>query len=977
MAIFHCVSFRLISLLGLLAALLTTYSGGVFAASAGSADAVIEEVVVTGSFIKGTPIDSASPVTVIDREGLLRQGSPSVVEMVRRITASSGVDGETNQFQSNQSEGVASVNIRGLGAHRTLVLMNGRRQTPVPARLPGGRFVDINAIPRAALGRVEVLKEGAAATYGSDAIGGVVNFLTRDDFQGFEVSLGHQNIADSDGNNEFGAIFGTQLGRFDWVTSVGFERRNELSLRDRDFSQVPFDTNPQGGFSTIGNPGVLFRPAAVPSAIAAGNIFFALSPTFGGTPDPNCAALGGVRNSLFCRFRYTDFDNLIEQEDRYQLFSELNGEVADDVRLHLEFWYAKANVPEYKTSPSYPPQALFGDIQYLPADHPGLVAMAAQYPDYEQYIAEQMDADGNVVPGTGEGATFYGRIAGVTGFLNSGSGRVAKREYDSYRLVAALDGELDNGVGWDMGLTYARSLGELEQVDARIGRTKLAFRGFGGEGCGATLDTSGDLVTNGAVAGQGGCEYYNPLSNAIQTSYAEATYGYQNPDYDPAVANSQALLQWLDDKSTENAESALLVLDAVFQGELFEGEGAWASGYQYRKIWLESELDDLTNVDRNPCAFEGQRECDARTGLRSFLASGREVDASQAVHSIFFEAALDVNENLDLQLAARYEDYGDANTFDPKVGGRYRISDALTVRASVQTTFRAPNLDETNESRVTSLSFVGPTAAFKAIDNIGNADLEPESAFTYNVGFILNPVGNMTLTLDYWNYDFDNPIDTESYNALVAAYGGTPEQKAAVQAQIFCTGTGNDGSCGTSGIERIEVQVVNGPSLSTAGIDIFAEYDLLLANGAASFGLDLSHTLHYKQDAYYRDGIEIEPSYDAAGFLNVNRTARSLPDLKARLFGEYSLGAHNLLAYINYVTSYEDERPDIDAEVDAQTTLDLHYQYSFMEDNALFTLSAVNVTDEDPPLARVDLNYDAYTHNGFGRMIKLGLQYRM
>ncbi|HBK17416.1 MAG TPA: TonB-dependent receptor, partial [Gammaproteobacteria bacterium] len=128
MAIFHCASFRLISLLGLLAALLTTYSGGVFAASAGSADAVIEEVVVTGSFIKGTPIDSASPVTVIDREGLLRQGSPSVVEMVRRITASSGVDGETNQFQSNQSEGVASVNIRGLGAHRTLVLMNGRRQ---------------------------------------------------------------------------------------------------------------------------------------------------------------------------------------------------------------------------------------------------------------------------------------------------------------------------------------------------------------------------------------------------------------------------------------------------------------------------------------------------------------------------------------------------------------------------------------------------------------------------------------------------------------------------------------------------------------------------------------------------------------------------------------------------------------------------------------------------------------------------------
>ena len=143
----------------------------------------IEEVVVTGSFIKGTPIDSESPVTVLDRDQLTRQGSPSIVEIVRRLSASSGVDGESNQFQSNASEGVANINIRGLGPQRTLVLLNGRRQTPVPQRLPGGRFVDVNAFPRMAIERVEVLKEGAAATYGSDAISGVVNFLTRKNFQ--------------------------------------------------------------------------------------------------------------------------------------------------------------------------------------------------------------------------------------------------------------------------------------------------------------------------------------------------------------------------------------------------------------------------------------------------------------------------------------------------------------------------------------------------------------------------------------------------------------------------------------------------------------------------------------------------------------------------------------------------------------------------------------------------------------------------
>jgi hypothetical protein len=100
--------------------------------------------------------------------------------------------------------------------------------------------------------------------------------------------------------------------------------------------------------------------------------------------------------------------------------------------------------------------------------------------------------------------------------------------------------------------------------------------------------------------------------------------------------------------------------------------------------------------------------------------------------------------------------------------------------------------------------------AFKAIDYIGNADVEPESAFTYNAGFIVKPLEGLTVTLDYWNYDFDNPIITEDFNALVAAYGAGGDAKAAVQSQIFCTGSGNDGSCAGSGIERIESQTING-----------------------------------------------------------------------------------------------------------------------------------------------------------------------
>ena len=924
----------------------------------------IEEVIVTGSYIKGTPIDSESPVTVLKREELAKQGAPSIVEMIRRLSASSGVDGESNQFQSNASEGVASVNIRGLGAARTLVLINGKRQTPISARLPGGRFVDINGIPKLAVQRVEVLKEGAAATYGSDAIAGVVNFLTRKNFEGLEFSASHQEIDNSDGNQDFGAIFGKDFGNVHWVTSFGYETRSELSLRDIDNSQVSYAENPRGGFSSIGNPGVFFDPAD------AGKGFSALSSARTGTKDPNCSLLGGVNNSLFCRFRYTDFDNAIEEEERYQLFSEINGELSNGMNFHAEFLYSKVDVPEWKTSPSYPPQSLFGDIQYVPNDHPGLVDMATKHASFNKYITPTKISDTLTTSGTG--ATFYGRLQGVGATV----GREAKREYDTYRVAGTLDGEFENGIGWDVGVSWSRNEGELEGVDAQIGKTKLAFSGFGGESCKADLSTKGVLQTNGATAGAGGCLYYNPFSNAIARSSSESTFGVANPDYNAAVANSAEVLAYLDDTSLTETQSELLVVDAVFQGEFAGGEAAWAAGYQYRDLEIKSDLDDLINLNINPCGFVGQTDCAGQTGLRSFLSGGRPVDTGQDVHAFFVETAMNMSENLDVQLAVRYESYGETDTFDPKLAGRYTVNDWLTLRGSVQTTFRAPDIDSLQTNATTSLSYVGPTQAFKAIDAVGNPDLEPEQAFTYNLGAVMNFTDNLTVTVDYWNYDFDNPIIVEDFNSLVTAYTSGGAAKAAVQEQIFCTaGAGNDGSCAGSGIERIVVQSVNGPSIETSGVDVFVNYVLDSSVGQFTFGADISHTFQYEQDEYVKNGTLVQDSYDAAGFLNVSRGARPLPDMKGRVFGEFTLENHNVLLYANHTSEYDDERDNV--SVDSQTTYDLHYRLNLFDDSTALTFSAINFTDEQAPAARVDLGYDAYTHNAFGAMYKVGIEYRM
>ena len=157
-----------------------------------------EEVTVwvTGTAINAPSIDMPHAVTVVSRETLEQQGSTQLVDLFRNLNVSHGVVGERNSwYNSNQpatlTETVANVNLRGLGASRTLVLINGRRHVPVPARLIGGRFVDVNTIPAIAVGRLEVLKEGASATYGSDAVGGVANFVTRGNFRGFELNAAH------------------------------------------------------------------------------------------------------------------------------------------------------------------------------------------------------------------------------------------------------------------------------------------------------------------------------------------------------------------------------------------------------------------------------------------------------------------------------------------------------------------------------------------------------------------------------------------------------------------------------------------------------------------------------------------------------------------------------------------------------------------------------------------------------------------
>ena len=918
-------------------------------------DGEIEEVVVTGSLIKGTATDAETNVSVYDRSALDMQNSPSIVEFTKNLSFSSGVDGDSNQFESNGTEGLANVNLRGLGPARTLVLINGQRQAAVPVRLTAGRFVDINSIPAAAIERIEVLKEGAAATYGSDAVGGVVNFITRSDFEGFELQGNYSSIADSDGDFRLGAIFGTQIGDFDWVTSAGYRERSQLRQRDRDFgTQIDGRYLPFDGFSTIGNPGTLY---AFLDTNPAGQ-GLGVDTIIGAAPDPGCTDVGGVVAGGACTFQYTQFDNFVENEEHYEIFSEINGTLANGNTLHLEAMYADTLVPNWATSPSYPPQRIIDPVQTVFPDSPGWQSLGNAFPEY--FDALPADPDYIIVRGRVNGV-------GATG------PRTAKREYQTYRFAGSLSGAVSDDLDYAVNVAYSRTEGGYNSRDASIEKTKLAYLGYGGEGCGATLNPDETVSANGAVAGQGNCQYFNPFSTAIQSGY----FGqFANPNYDASVANSQALQDWIDDEWAVRGENELFTADVVFQQSVENIDIAY--GLQYRRNDVSQNVDDVANINVNPCRVSGYLDCENRTGLHSFLAAGSPYDLDQTVYAAFGEAQLMLGENLDVNLGMRYENYGSgSDTFDPKISLQYRLSDALSVRASAQTTFRAPDPNQLDPSASTALAYVAQTIAFKAIDTTGNPDLEPESVFTYNIGLVYSGE-QLNATIDYWYFDFENPIITEAYTQLVAAYAAGGDAKLAVQNQIICQSGVADGSCSAGGIERINPYIVNGPRLETDGIDFFVGYDTEMGSMPLSLGVEGSYTMSNKVSDYYKGDTLVAAGEETAGYYNFNNTARPIPEIRARAYASLDMTADlNLSAYVNHSGSVDDRRTNLPAgvsSVDAFTTIDVHLNYA-LSDDVLLTLSAVNAADEEPPIAYGDLMYDAYNHNPLGRIIKAGFKY--
>ena len=990
-----------------------------FAQTESEDDRTLERVVVTGSYIRGTAEDAALPVDVISSQDILGQGAPQITDLIRNLGVSSGIDGQTNQFTSNGLEGTSNINLRGLGAGRTLVLLNGRRQTFSPNAIgeQAQLFVDTNMIPSAAIQRIEVLKDGAAALYGSDAIAGVVNFITNKDFEGFSVSGDFEFIDGSDGNYNLSIAQGVQFENGSWVNSIGYNVRSELQTLDRDWAIKPLAENPQGGWSSIGNPGSFM---AIPNLLGyrahiAGKALIpggqpSNTPVDVLHPDPNCTALGGgfipARGGLTrCGFQYTQFDNLIEDEIRSQFFSEFNYDFGGAI-LHIEALVGFTDVPEWKTSPSYPPNALFGNI--VPHEHPGLQEFVRQNPDWAsavfardcpatynaerdpEYCSPTASAADRSLPQNGTDLVFWGRPFGFSGNHLTGHAEVGSREKRTVRFSTSLSGEYENGVGWDIGIGLSQARSKNITKDTKIHALVAGLQGVAGPDC----KTNSDGVK---LPGENGCLWYNPFSNAIEKN---AITGDVNPQYRPNLANSTELGEWMRDAAQSGTNSTRLVtIDGVFNGVstdwvLAGGNVGWAYGFQIRNERFEVDPVDSADNTMNPCAYPGDRPggdglCPVRTnidgvtvsptahprqpnGQFTFLAGVNPYSKTQNIFSGFAEWQLPFTDKWDVQAALRYEKYpGDVGqTLDPKVAFKFQASDMLAIRGSAQTSFKGPTLNQLNEGKATTLQLVLATGAFKAVDQAGSADLDPEKAVSFNLGALYNYQG-FSASVDYYNFNFDDTIIVESHDRIVAV-AGAEIAAGRLTAPILDRLTFSPGSPrALANIERIDANIVNGPTVQTSGVDLRADYNFESGEAEVTVGAEATILLEYDVGTYQIEGITIA-SFDGLGYLNRSNFARPLPEFKLHVFGNFRREGHNIRVDARFTSEYEDQRPghtDLDSflQWDATYALDFTEEYGFSA-----YISGWNLFDTDPPAARLDLGYDPYTHFAFGRMIKIG-----
>ncbi|AZG36734.1 MULTISPECIES: TonB-dependent receptor [Shewanella] len=869
----------------------------------------VERIAVTGSRIKRADMETASPVSVIDASSIVSSGATSIDDVLQQMTSTGGA--MTNAAVNNGSQGNSSINLRGLGTSRTLVLVNGRRM--IASGTGPASTVDLNTIPVSMIQRVEVLKDGASAVYGTDAIAGVVNIILKRDFDGFEMNAqtGMSGQGDAD-ETSIDFTLGNTFDKGNVVINAQYTKRGDASQADRDFSDCPISETGAAGSKTLycggssysqgghvwGDQNFNITPSGADDAYAVGDSGYYGQYVADDKGEPEFEYFDGKseadvsgRDGAFHDFTSDDKYNYAKDSylstpmERINLSFAGSYDLSDNITFFSEAMYSKRWSEQQMA-----PQPIWNSAAWA----------------YKPKSAGGFMTD-DLLPWVQDGEELsYGRR-----MVESGT-RDFSQVVDTVRVVIGLEGMFDNGWTWDA--SYNK--GKNDSVDTL-----------------ANLHNIGS-INDAVLAGT-----FDPF---LESSW-------KGESIEPFVYTE-----------VNSGGSELDIIAATLTGDIVDlpaGILGFAAGYENRKESAHFTPDSLT--------AQGLAN-DPRVEATAGDFSVNEVYAELAIPLL---SDLPFAQQVDLSAAMRYFDYntfGDDTTW--KLGLTWRMTDDLMFRGGRSTAFRAPTVDELFGGKSPSFNQIVHPASEQSQAEVtvgGNELLTPEEADITTAGLVYSPsfVDGLSLTFDYYDIAITNTITAVDSNYVanqcLDASGVTINTDTAL--------------CQASNIEidatgriKFDNGLQNVGATNTSGYDINVAYAFEAVGLSWKANLDTSILETYEE--FDPDGNAV----DYRGFVtgNAGGFAKIKTNLDLTASGD-DWSATYEIRYIDGMDSFackDDTSACYAPSVDSIVYHDLSGSYD-LTSTVRLSGGVNNLFDKEPPYytGNLDSNTDPYTYDVLGR----------
>ncbi len=901
-------------------------------ASQGEGVAEAETITVTGTRIRGLDLEGAVQAYELDREDILESGATSVIELLQDLTITAGGGGTfststAGPLSGDTPVGAAGVSLRGLGTSATLTLINGRRASVSAFANGQESFIDVNAIPLAAIERVEVLPNGASALYGADAVAGVINYVLRDDYEGAELNLSYGNSTreTDEGKVNINAVAGRSFGDHHVTAVVDYFKRNAFYERDRDFTEDSVRPSQQGFYPSFND------------------LFFMVFDQTEEPQDGGCPAdqFGFGPFGEFCEVDVNDFVSISDELESVGGLVSHNWRVNDRLTIFNELLYQSSD-SQGTGSPA--------NFSRAPVD--------PENPNWPAALQEDMVIEG----GLGDFSDFYGFPIFAWGKLLDP--RAVEVESESFRFTTGFRYDFENSWTLETGLLYGGNDRTQRGLSGLV--TSEAFYN-------ANL---GNLCTDGSTVRRWDVDLERPGASFFGDTCEAAgkTTLWYNP-FERQANQPDGLRELLETEAERNGESRMYAIDANASGDLFQFNGRTvkaAFGAEFRR----EELDDtpsgvaVATVD-NPEPILG------------FSSTSAQAERDQ--YSVYGEFYIPLADTLDVQLAGRYDEYDDfGGDFNPKIALRWAASDALIFRANWSTSFRAPSLAQSGAGTLLSSYRVDceetpgacdgdPTedGASLLSEDVGNVNLEPENAETWGGGVLFRPNDNIELNLDYWTIRHEDLVGIDEDDFIRRALAG---EFPVVGPGLLPTGEPgleiNNGF-----VSDAHFQLDNLGYQETSGLDVnYTQYFDERSWGALTVLVDVTYLLEFERQA-----SENSPVEDLAGDFRY-------PELLANARLRWSKDAWRASLAARYTSGYDDDPSQrtlaavglpTDAEVDVDDWIVWDFNASYdLTDKSFISVNVRNLFDDEPPLVLGSgSNVDLINHSALGRFVTVRLSH--